>query len=141
MNKIKRFIKDERGFSALLFAVMMPVFLALAGVVLDGGLMMYSKAKLEAATEAAALSTIAAYDEEIWDEYEEVVLDEYIASLYAEYYLQVNLPEATLISCVVDPSDPSQAILTTEITVPTVFARIYGVNEKTLITQATSHGG
>ncbi len=137
---IRLFLKDERGFAALLFAIMMPILIALAGLLIDGGLVMYSKAKLEAASEAAALSTIAAYDEEIWEDYGVVVIDEYTATLYAQYYLALNLPEAYIVFCEVDFINPSKVTLITEIPVEMVFAKAFGINERKIRTQVISHG-
>lgn len=141
MKVIKRCIKEESGFAAVLFAFLMPVLLALACVVLDGCLLMYNKAKLEAATEAAALSTIAAYDPVEWEENECVVLDEDTAAAYAEAVLQSNCPGASLSFCIVDEEQPDQAVVGTTLEVETVFGKIYNQSKKTLSAQATNHGG
>lgn len=138
---MKKWFKQEGGYAALLFACLLPALIALAGLIIDGGLVMYSKAKLEAASEAAALSTISAYDQAIWESEGIVVIDEYNATLQAEYYLNTNLPEATLISCKVDLANPSKVIVVTEVPVEMVFARMFGIEERKIRTQVISHGG
>ncbi|MFZ5353641.1 MAG: TadE/TadG family type IV pilus assembly protein [Bacillota bacterium] len=127
---LKRVYKDQRGMAALWAAVIMMVMLALAGLVADGGIMIYNKIRLEAATDSAAHATREAYDRELWNNYGIVELDPLQAMLYAQIMLSENFPEAILESCEVDPINKDTATVKTRIEVETVFMKIFGIDKR-----------
>ncbi len=138
---IKKLYQDDRGMVAVITAFFLLVLVALAGLVIDGGLLIYQRIRLEAATEAAAMATVEAYDVAIWEEHGIVELDPYWAEIHARNYLNINLPEAILESCEVNPFKKNQAIVRSKMEVNTVFMRAFGIEKRTIRTLVRSIGG
>ncbi len=130
-------LDDERGMAAVLAAFIMLVIVALAGLVIDGGLLLYNEMRLEQATVAAARATRNAYDVVLWETQGIVELDPYLASKIAKEYLAYNLPEATVESCEVRPPKKNEAIVKTKVEVETIFVKIFGIDKKIVRSEVT----
>ncbi|MPN43467.1 hypothetical protein SDC9_191027 [bioreactor metagenome] len=113
-------------------AAIMMMLIAMAGLITDGGIMMYTKIRLEAAADAAAHSTGAAYDAELWEESGIVELDPFVAEQYASILLNENFPEAVLESCEIDPVQKNVATVKARVVVQTVFMKVFGIDNKTI---------
>ncbi|OEF99139.1 hypothetical protein BHF71_10065 [Vulcanibacillus modesticaldus] len=140
VRKIFRILTNERGFTTTFFAVMMPVFIAILGLTVDGSIIIYHRLALDTAADAATLAAIDAYDREIWLTERKVVLNEYEAREIAEEVLDRNLPTATIIDFEVPSTQPNTFKLTAEYTVPTFFLKIFGIDSYTLTTYSSAHG-
>ncbi|HZG84737.1 TadE/TadG family type IV pilus assembly protein [Paenibacillus sp.] len=54
--KLPRFVRDERGQTVTLFALLLPVLIALVGLAVDTGWFLYNKMKIQNASDLSALS-------------------------------------------------------------------------------------
>lgn len=138
---LKKFLREQRGQSAAIAAFVIIVLIAAAGLALDGTRLVCERAKLEAATEAAALSTIGAVDMDLYCDPDNprVELIQPIAEYFAVYYLNLNMQEAQLESCTVDPSKPNQAVIKSSVEVELIFMKAFGIDTKTVKTTVTGH--
>ena len=135
---VKKLYRDEKGAAAVLLSVFMLVLLALAGLVLDGGLLMYSRTRLEAAAEAAAMATIKAYDKELWEKEGIVEINPIEAENYAKQYLELNLAKAQIEDVRVNPLKKNEVIVTAKLEVEMVFMRGFGIEKKVVRTTVKS---
>lgn len=127
-----RLIKDERGIISAFFAIMMLVFMALAGIIIDGGILMLKKIELTSASEAAILSVAKAYNKEIWEKENRVEINPLQAEEYVQKLLSDNMKDAKLVDFGTDPLKKDTAWIKTKVKCEFVFMKIFGVNEKTL---------
>src|SRR5262245_19896332 len=58
---LARLLRDEEGSYLLTMTVVMPVFIGLAGLATEGGLLLYNHRTLQSAADAAAYSAAVAY--------------------------------------------------------------------------------
>ncbi|WBW95953.1 TadE/TadG family type IV pilus assembly protein [Oceanirhabdus sp. W0125-5] len=132
MNLIIRLKKDQRGIAAAFFAVMMLIFMALAGVIIDGGLMMVKKIQLTSASEAAILSITKTYDKDLWEQEGKVHLDPIMAEENVIKLLQENMREAELIEFKIDSVNHNSGWIKTKAECEMVFMQIFGIKKKTI---------
>lgn len=128
-EKLKEFWKSESGNMSVLMAALIVVMLAVCGIIIDTGLVIEGKLKLHSATKAAAQATYEAYDRDKWADESIVILDEQIAEEYANMYLHLNLPEATLLSVEVPAYQKNKAEVKTKLKVEFIFMKIFGVED------------
>ena len=128
-KKLKELWKSESGNMSVLMAALIVVMLAVCGIVIDTGLVIEGKLKLHAATKSAAMATYEAYDRDKWNDEGIVILDERVAEEYASIYLNLNLPEAQLLSVTVPPSQPNKAEVKTKLQVEFIFMKMFGVED------------
>ncbi|MHC1723781.1 MAG: TadE/TadG family type IV pilus assembly protein [Aminipila sp.] len=137
---LKRFCNDESGQSAVMAAYIIILLVAVAGLVIDGSLLINKRIELEAATEAAALSTVAAVDIDKYEEDPSVVeIVQSEAELYAAYFLDENMHTATVDSCTVNPSKPSECVIKSSVEVDLIFMKCFGIEPQTIRTTVTGH--
>lgn len=87
---------DERGAVYPLVVFLLPVILVMAGLLIDVGMGVYQHTKLMSATDSAAIAALDAYDEDKWEDDEEIELDTGKARRLAANYLDLNMDGATL---------------------------------------------
>lgn len=89
-------LQNERGFVVPFVAILIPIFLAIMGLMVDVGVASSHYFRLANAVDAAAYAALAAYEEEAWEENDEIIIDYDEARAVATTYLQANLSHATL---------------------------------------------
>lgn len=89
------FLNEEGGVYPIV-VVLIPVLLLFAGLLLDLGMSFYQQTKLTHAVDAAAISSLDAYDREEWEENEKIVIDHMQATQIAKQYLKKNMPDAIM---------------------------------------------
>src|SRR5699024_4217656 len=80
--------------------------------------------KLMSAVDAASVATLDAYDEEVWEDDEEIEIDPAEARTLAERYLRKNMDDATLHTVDVDGAHVTvKAKATAELFVMSMFGK------------------
>lgn len=120
---------NQRGSLVVQVLILLPVLIALVGLVLDGGFAARQVLQLEAAVDAASRAATDAYDRGNWDAERRVVIDEAEASQLAEAYLARNMPAARLVEAQVLPGGTNRVQVTATVTVRFAFMKIVGVRE------------
>ncbi len=123
---LKYFVKSQKGITAILIAVAMPFIISVVGLCVDGGYLLYSKAKLMGATKFAAISATSYYTLED----DAIVLDYNKCSSAADNMLAINYKGSKRIGFDIDSSDEPKKIVCTveaQADVPVFFMKIFGV--------------
>ncbi|WP_026701270.1 TadE/TadG family type IV pilus assembly protein [Salibacterium aidingense] len=123
---MKDVLKREEGFVAPFVALMIPVFIALCGLLVDGGLLAANHIKLSGAVDAAAHGALDSYDETAWEEDDEIELQASEARNLAVHYLHENHPEARID---LFQSDSHSVYVEASAPSPLFFMKIAGFNE------------
>lgn len=121
MNKL---LNNESGQSTAMAALFILLLLAFTGLLIDSGILIAEKTRLVEATSAAAESAVCALDEEAMAESGGIVIDLPTAKLLVESILKMNIPEAELLKCEIDPAAPNQVLVETKLTVETHFFKV-----------------
>lgn len=132
-------MKREEGSVMIWVIIILPVILAVVGLLVDGGMILYYQTQLDMATEAASVSTISAYDREAWNAENKVRINNDEARVSAEKYLTENFKEARVEK--IDYVSDSTVTLETTYTVKMVFTKIFGVTEVEIKSSCTMIGG
>jgi Flp pilus assembly protein TadG len=132
MLLVRKLTKDEKGMTAAFVAVLMLVLVALAGLVLDGGILMLKKLELSSASDASALAVSKAYDQSLWENEGKVVIDPILAEQHVITTLQKNMPTANIVEIVIDPVEQNKATIKTKAVVETVFMKAFGIEKRTI---------
>lgn len=127
---MRRFWKNESGMTAAFFAILLLVFVAMLGIVVDGGYMILSKRQLTSAADAAILSVVKSYDVEKWENENIVILEENYARSLAQQYLEENMPDAYIASFQILPDRKNTAVMTAKVKVEFIFMRIFKLESK-----------
>ncbi len=132
-------MKREEGSVMIWVIIILPVILAVVGLLIDGGMILYYQTQLDMATEAASVSTISAYDREAWNAENKVRINNDEARISAEKYLTENFKEARVEK--IDYVSDSTVTLETTYIVKMVFTKIFGVTEVEIKSSCTMIGG
>lgn len=117
--------RRERGQIAVALALLIPVLVALTGLVVDGGLMLIQYRRGQIAVDSAALAAAAELDEVIFREANEVQLNSGEAYAAALQYGQQNGGGRVAITGVSVAG--RQVTVSGQVTAPTLFMRLFGV--------------
>jgi Flp pilus assembly protein TadG len=131
MRKITTILKSEKGNTLPLMAAVILLMIALAGIIIDTGLVIEAKLQLHSATKAAANASRKAYDQTIWDKEKKVVLIQGTMEAYANEYLHYNLPKAKLVDVTIfnNYSTDVSGEIKTKYKVDLIFMKIFGIDE------------
>jgi len=132
MGKIKTILKNESGAVAAMTAMIMLVLLAISGLVIDSGLLVYDQLRLDESTNKAATAIVQSVDESASSSAGQVVFDEDLLLENSTYFLKVNVENAELISCEVDSEDEGVVYIKAKLKSKVYFSKIFGVEEYTL---------
>lgn len=127
---------NERGAVYPLALFLIPVFLLMGGIIIDVGMGIYQHTKLTSAVDAAAVSSLDAYDRLIWEENEEIVIDHIDAMSLASMYLAKNMPNATLESITIDDTHIS---IQAKASAKVFFMSMFGKDDFTLRASARAN--
>jgi Flp pilus assembly protein TadG len=106
---------------------MLPLFLAVVGLAIDGGLVFNARRDLQNVADAAARAGAMQIDEAVYRLTEEVVLDGTRATLVAAEYLEDHGDGRTY-RITVEPADtPRRVLVEVEDEIPTAFMRLAGI--------------
>lgn len=121
--------KNDRGSIVVFVAILLPVLIGFIGVSIDGGLLVYHKAMLSEATEAAAKSALLmSYDRDLWEEQRILYVDDDVARANTSRVLKSNFEKASIKSFSV--VNNRQVVLVAQATVEFSFMRIFGFDSK-----------
>lgn len=129
MKHILGSLKNEKGQSLVLFALMMTVFLGLSAIVVDIGIITASKAEVQNSADAAALAGAM-----------ELPDDPSKAMEIAREYVEINGKPGDITDVTIG-DDNSSITVTISRKSSTAFAKILGVNESTITADATAKVG
>lgn len=132
---MKKMLKDEKGAVYPLALFLIPVFLLMAGLIVDVGMGIYQQTKLTSAVDAAAIGSLDAYDRFEWEENGVVVIDQSSAYSLANQYLTLNMPEASIQSFQVDGT---QVTIKARAEAAVFFMSMFGREGYTLEASASS---
>lgn len=115
----------ERGQIALMLAVVFLALVALAGLVVDGGLMLIYYRIGRVTVDSAAVAAATQMDEDVFlTERNEVVLRADLACEEAQHYVDANSRGVVSVSCWVEDN---RATVTGSVVAPTLFLRVFGI--------------
>ena len=135
---IKQHLTNNRGAAVILLAICLPMMIAFAGLLLDGGFLVLNKLKLQAAVESASLAALDSYCRDAWEVYRRIELIREEARALAGAYLRKNLPPGATFTFTVDIPSPNEATVSAEMEIPTFFMKVFGINKKTVTSTTTS---
>jgi Flp pilus assembly protein TadG len=121
--------KGEAGAVYPLALFLIPVFLLMAGLIVDTGMGIYQHTKLTSAVDAAAIGSLDAYDRDEWEENKNIVIDHADALRLATMYLTTNMPDATIESIQVDGD---RVTVKARATAQVFFMSMFGKDDFTL---------
>lgn len=119
---------DESGQLAVMLVLLLPILLALAGLVVDGGIMFVNYRLGRVTVDSAALAAATKLDERVFRDVENaVVLDTEEAYQAALHYAEWNGRGRVAITGV--NIFGNRVNVYGSVTAPTIFMRVLGVNE------------
>ncbi|MFC0561245.1 Tad domain-containing protein [Halalkalibacter alkalisediminis] len=98
----KQKVREENGSVFIFTLFLIPVIIALGGLLIDVGMIAVDKTRLAGAVDSASWAALDSYDRELWEEEGIPVLIESEAFFLAQTYLHANMPQATLTKFVVN---------------------------------------
>ncbi|MDQ0298882.1 Flp pilus assembly protein TadG [Salibacterium salarium] len=128
-------IKNERGSVYPLAAAMITVMIAVGGLLIDGGFVLYKYTQLASAVDSAAIGALDSYDEGLWEEEGKIEIDEGRARSQAQHYLNKNMTEASNLIVTVNNANVE---VHAEATVPMFFMSLFGYSEIHIESEASS---
>lgn len=118
---------SERGQIAVTLALLIPVLVGLAGLVIDGGLMLISYRRGQITVDAAALAAAAQLDEPAFRDQNIVQLNSGAAYAAALQSAQTNGGGRVAITGV--SVGGAEVVVTGQVSAPVLFLRIFGVGQ------------
>jgi len=125
----------ERGQIALMLAAVFLALVALAGLVVDGGLMLIYYRIGRVTVDSAAVAAATQMDEVVFDQENDVVLDAGRACDEAQQYGVINGRGIVSLSCSVEAN---RATVTGSVEAPTLFLRVFGITSVPFSLSATA---
>jgi Flp pilus assembly protein TadG len=128
-------MKNEKGMVVPLVAVLIPIFLGIAGLMVDVGFMASNYFRLANAVDAAAYASLDGYDREAWEEDGSIVIDPYEAQQLADRYLWENMNGASMTSFQVDDTSVT---IEAQADSPVFFMQLFGFSDQQVSAMATA---
>jgi Flp pilus assembly protein TadG len=122
----RKIIGKEDGSVLVLSAFLIPVIIALGGLLIDFGRVSAEKSQLSGAIDSAAWAALDSYDRDLWDNFGISELTEPQASQLANQYLKKNMPQATLTRVEINGN---QVEVEGESVTTLIFMKLFGINE------------
>ncbi len=122
-------LKEEEGFVVPFVALLIPVFIALLGLMVDVGVASSNYFKLANAVDAAAFAALDSYDEEAWQDDDRIEIDYQTARALADRYLHENLENATLVDFQVISAGRGVRVEAKVIS-PVFFMKMFGIGDR-----------
>lgn len=125
MRQVRAFLGDESGQAIVWVAVMLPLFLSIIGLAIDGGIVFSERRELQNIADSAARAGAMQIDERVYraSSGERVVLDVDAARQVAATYVS-SQPRGLTVEVAAEPGS-----VTVQVTrdVPTTFLQLMGV--------------
>lgn len=118
---------SERGQIATMLALLLPVLLGLAGLVVDGGILMIQFRRGQVTVDSAALAAAARLDEDTFKATNQVTLNAADAYAAALTYGQINGQGHVAITGV--QISGAKVRVTGQVTARPLFMRLFGINQ------------
>lgn len=128
---MKHLLKNN-GYTAVIVALTMPVLIAILGICLDGGVLLYFDLKLSTAVKFAAISATSVNMQNGDDL--EITAD----SSFVQRVLSKNLNESELADFSIDELAKNRCCVAATYEVQFVFIRIIGIDRKVLYESYTA---
>lgn len=138
MKWLREKIGNERGGTAVLAAMVLLVLVALSGLVVDCGWIVYTQIRLDEATNKATSGCINAVDEAYYQSTGILTYDPVLLDTELRYFLALNYPEAQLVKFEIDPDQPNMVYVTTKVKTEVHFSKILGIDEVTVKSEIIS---
>ncbi len=123
---LRKVLGKEDG-SVLVFTIfLIPVIIALGGLLIDFGRVSVEKSQLSGAIDSAAWAALDSYDRDLWGNFGISELTEPQASQLANQYLTKNMPHARLTRVEINGN---QVEVEGESVTPLFFMKLFGINE------------
>jgi Flp pilus assembly protein TadG len=129
---MKKIICSGKGSMAIILCLLFPIIISILGLSIDGGFLLYNKAKLSSSTKFASISATAFYTVE-----NGVAKINSLQGGSAAYrVLQYNFQDARIKSFI---AINNECTVESEADVTFFFIRIIGIKEKTISESYTAH--
>ncbi|TMW70673.1 pilus assembly protein TadG-related protein [Alteribacter natronophilus] len=128
-------MKNEKGMVVPLVAVLLPVFLGVAGLMVDVGFMASNYFRLANAVDAAAYASLDGYDREVWEADGSIVIDPHEAQQLADRYLRENMNGASMTSFHVDDTSVT---IEAQADSPIFFMQLFGFSDQQVSAMAAA---
>lgn len=138
MNFLRKLANGRRGGVLPLVAAATPFFIALVGLVLDGGLFALRQTQLNSAADSAALAAASAVDLALFDKTERVELLQGEAKHRAVLFANRNYRGATVTVTFIGNR---RVRVRLQAASETVFLRAFGVKTTTITAEAEAQAG
>lgn len=133
MNDI---LRNKKGYSTALLALLLPVLICVLGFVIDGGLIIYRANELSSAVKIAAISATSIYDIDDEGEYRLTASDNDVQEI-----LNTNMDGAVLNFFSIDTEITGSCTVEGSYHVDFVFMKIFGIEGKTVTSSFTARRG
>jgi len=128
-----KMIRNEEGYTTVLFCFVILVMLAMAGLIIDSGMLMIAKMQLDDATEIAVESAVLqSYDLDRYnlDGTYDLIDSEVEAKTYE--YLNKNMENVLVTGMFFHPTKLNEVTVTTQVEIKTHFMMIFGKDKNTI---------
>lgn len=126
------FLKRNNGYITVFVCMLMPLFLALLGICIDGSIILYNDAKLMTATKFAAISATAFYDVKDGSVVLKGMNDSGAARDAATNALEKNFSGAWVYEFSINNSKKNECTVKAKVKVDFFFARIFHFDSTTI---------
>ena len=133
MNDI---LRNKKGYSTALLALLLPVLICVLGFAVDGGLIIYRANELSSAVKIAAISATSIYDIDDEGEYRLTASDNDVQEI-----LNTNMDGAVLNFFSIDTEITGSCTVEGSYHVDFVFMKIFGIEGKTVTSSFTARRG
>jgi len=118
---------NGRGQIAVMFALILPVLIGLAGLVIDGGVAMVQYRRGQVTLDSAALAAVTQLNKDVFSTTNKVELVQSDAQLAAMRYAQENGQGHVVVTGI--NVSGRQVTIYGAVASPTIFMRIFGINQ------------
>lgn len=133
MNDI---LRNKKGYSTALLALLLPVLICVLGFAVDGGLIIYRANELSSAVKIAAISATSIYDIDDEGEYRLTASDNDVQEI-----LNTNMDGAVLNYFSIDTEINGSCTVEGSFHVDFVFMKLFGIEGKTVTSSFTARRG
>ena len=128
---MKKILSEEKGFVVPFMALLIPIFIAMLGLMVDVGVTASNYFRLANAVDSAAYAALDGYSREAWEEEDQIDIDYHDARTLANRYLHANFTKASLKNFQLISGGRGVRV-EAEVTSPIFFMRMFGVGDRTL---------
>ncbi|NEU30498.1 hypothetical protein GN156_06835 [bacterium LRH843] len=124
-------LSEEKGFVLPFTALLIPIFIAMLGLMVDVGVASSNYFRLAHAVDSAAYAALDGYDRLVWEEDDRIEIDYHDAKAKATYYLHANLADATLTNFKIISGGRGVRV-EAKVNSPVFFMKMFGFSDRTI---------